>query len=125
MSYIALAFQPFAPFHLASPGITVGEDSVWPRLGSYAQYDTLTDPSRRLWIVESFNSEGDGQRHDIIYKISGRDMLYLDDSGMVGVNLGGRAPTEALDVGGNLRIGGELHLTDDVVMSDDIFGVCS
>jgi len=113
-------------YHLSAPGIMVDGNQVWPRLGWYAEYDRENDPSHRQWVIESTNSNGEDERHDIIYRISHRDILYLDDTGKVGINLEGRAPTEALEVGGNLRLGGQLHLTDDVVTHGDIcFGTCS
>lgn len=113
-------------YHLSAPGITVDGNPVWPRLGWYAEYDQENDPAHRQWVIESTNSNGDDERHDIIYRISHRDILYLDDTGKVGINLEGRAPTEALEVGGNLRLAGQLHLTDNVVTHGDIcFGTCS
>jgi len=105
-------------FNLAAPFITVSDSNVFPRLTTYAEYNSLIDPTSRLWIIDASNSEGANQKHDIVYRISGTNILYMDDSGNVGI--GTNSPLERLDVNGNLR------LTGDIVSPNDIcIGSCS
>ncbi len=101
---------------LAAPRITVDESFVFPRLTTYAEYDSMTDPSSRLWIIDSFNSEGPGKSHDIVYRISGQTILYLDNSGNVGV--GTTTPSEKLDVSGNIQLTGNIVSPNDICIGN-------
>ena len=99
-------------YQLGAPKITVSSSDVYPRLTTYSEYDSLTDPSHRLWIIDSSNSDGVNQKHDIVYRISGTDILYMDDSGKIGI--GTSSPQERLDVNGNIRLTGNIVSPNDI-----------
>ena len=93
-------------YQLGAPAITVASTPIFARLTTYAEYNSLTDPSTRLWVIDASNADGTNQKHDIAYRISGTTILYLDDSGKVGI--GTTIPTEKLDVNGNMRYTGNI-----------------
>ena len=97
-------------YHLLAPTISVSSSNVFPRLVTYSEYNSLTDPASRLWIIDASNAQT--SPHDIVYRIEGRTILYLDDSGKVG--FGTTSPVEKIDIAGNIRLTGNIVSPNDI-----------
>lgn len=93
-------------FQLGSPTITINGVNKFPRLTTFAEYDKLNDPTQKLWII------GTNLDHDMVYRINNQNILYLDDSGRVGI--GTTTPLQKLDVAGNIRLTGNIVSPNDI-----------
>ncbi len=69
-------------FHLAAPYITVNGVNTFPRLVFYSEYNSLTDPTTKKWVIHAGNSS---VAHDIQFKSENTELLYLRSDGNVGI----------------------------------------
>lgn len=103
-------------YMLQAPDLTINSNLKLPRFVTYAEYDTLTDPTQRLWVIDAGNSNGVNEKHDIVYRIAQVDIMYLDDSGNVG--FGTSTPSSKLDVAGDIRLTGNIVSPNDICIGN-------
>jgi hypothetical protein len=107
-------------FHLAAPTITdpSGGANVFPRLGFFSEYNSLTAPSTRNWVIQPGNDTATSRHKLIIRTGAGTDALTVDTNGNVGI--GTTAPAYKLDVAsaGSLTARFGTNASDTVVIGD-------
>ena len=81
-------------FQLGSPILTVSGSAAYPRLSFYAEYDSLTDPTSRIWTLDMGNSPT--ALHDFQIRSEGSPLLTVKSTGNVGI--GTTSPTTKFHV---------------------------
>ena len=92
--------------HFGAPKIVEDGMNKFPKLALYAEYDTLTDPTQKLWIISA------NQNHDFAFRSANTDLMFLENSGKVGFGVSN--PSERLDVNGNIKLTGNILSNGDI-----------
>jgi len=100
--------------HLTGPKITEGGQNVFPVLSTFAEYEKLTDPTQKLWIISA------NKNFDVVYRAEKPtgdvDLMYLKQDGKVG--FGTSAPSEKVEIVGNVKINGNILSDGDICIGN-------
>jgi len=101
-------------FMMVGPVYTEASQNKFPVISTFAEYNSLADPTVKRWVISANNG------FDVVYRAQDlgilTDLMTLKKDGKIG--FGTSAPSEKVEIVGNVKINGNILSDGDICIGN-------